>query len=576
MSRARRKPTVKPVAAWRRHLLSGCVIAGAVVLSARAFDLQVMDRAFLQNESAKRALRHVEIPAHRGAIRDRNGEPLALSAPVESVWAVPADLLAAPEYLAPLARLLEREPGALRADLAARSDRRFYWLARHLSPAQAERVNALKAPGVATIREYRRFYPTGEIAAHLVGLTNIDGRGLEGIEMAANDVLSGHAGKRRVTRARDGRVVASGADITPARPGRDINLTLDLRLQYLAHRELKAAVQRHGAKTGMVVIAEIPTGDILAMANAPGFNPNSREQVDSASMRNRAVTDTFEPGSTVKPLLVAHALDAGLIRGNRHFDTGDGWMQVGRLTVQDVNAYGVVDLQRMLQKSSNVAAAKLGLAVGPEAVHTAYHRFGLAQPMYLGMPGAVTGRLGFWDRWDNVTTATASYGYGMSVSALHLLRAYAAIANDGLMPGLRLRTDQSVMPPERVVSPEVAQQVRRMLASVISESGTASQASVAGFEVAGKTGTMRKVGPQGYAADRHQGIFVGMLPVEAPRLVALVFIDEPRTGGYYGGVVAAPVFSRVMQGAAHWLQLGPGTDTPGVTTAAGSREAPRS
>lgn len=567
MSRARRKPQVKTVPPWRRHSVTALIVAASTLLALRAFDLQVLDRAFLENESAKRALRHVEIPAHRGAIRDRNGEPLAVSAPVESIWVVPGDLLAAPDYLAPLANLLDRDVESLRAELAARSERRFYWLERHLSPAKARRIKALEAPGVASAREYRRFYPTGEIAAHLVGLTNIDGKGLEGFEAAANDALSGRPGKRRVVRARDGRVVDAGVELKPARPGQEIRLSIDLRLQYLAHRELKAAVQRHGAAGGMVLVADVQTGDILAMTNAPGFNPNDRENIREARMRNRAVADLFEPGSTVKPLLVAHALDAGLVAPNATYDTGDGWTQVGRLTVQDVSAYGVVDLARLLQKSSNVGAAKLGLDIGAEAVFTAYQRFGFGQPLYFDFPGSRPGLLRFWRDWGEVTTATAAYGYGVSTSAVHLLRAYAALARDGEMPGLRLRADQPVMPPERVISADVARRVRRMLEGVVSEAGTAPQAAVPGFRVAGKTGTVRKVGAGGYAEDRHQGLFVGMLPAEDPRLVGLVMIDEPTRGEYYGGATAGPVFSRVMQGAAHWMQLAPrAPSAPGFTT----------
>ena len=577
MSRARRKPQVRTVPAWRRHSVTALVLAGAVVVALRAFELQVLDRAFLEGESDKRAIRHVEIPAHRGAIRDRNGEPLAVSAPVESVWVVPGDLLAAPDYLAPVADLLGRDAADLRAELTARTDRRFYWLARHLSPAQAQRINALKAPGIATTREYRRFYPTGEIAAQLVGLTNIDGKGLEGIEAAANDELAGRPGKRRVIRARDGRVVDSGIELQQAQPGRDVHLTLDLRMQYLAYRELKAAVQRHGAESGMVVVADVDSGDILAMASAPGFNPNRRDSIDSAAMRNRPITDVFEPGSTVKPLLVAHALEHDLVPAGTTYDTGDGWMQVGRLTVQDVSAYGEVDLARMLKKSSNVGAARLGLDMGAEAVFDAFQTFGFAQPMYMDFPGAATGLLRFWGDWDKVTTATAAYGYGMSTSALHLVRAYAAIARDGEMPGLRMRTDGAVLPPERVLSASTARRVRQMLEGVVTTDGTAAGADVPGFTVAGKTGTTHKVGAGGYAKDRYQSLFVGMLPAEDPRLVGLVLIDEPRRGGHYGGVVAGPVFSRIMQGAAHWMQLAPrAPKAPGFTTAAAGQEGPNS
>jgi cell division protein FtsI (penicillin-binding protein 3) len=566
--RNRANPALQPVAGWRRSSVVGLMAVGAVLLLGRAFELQVTDREFLQSEGAKRSVRTIEIPAYRGAIRDRSGEPLALSAPVDSVWAVPGELLAAGEYIAPLARLLDTTPAALRSELEGRTGRQFVWLKRHLPPAEAARVTALGAPGVFATREYRRYYPSGEIAAQIVGITNIDGRGIEGMEAAHDAMLSGRAGSRRVVRARDGRVVEEFGDMKPAHPGEDLRLSIDLRMQYLAHRELKAAVQRHDAKGGMVVVADAITGEVLAMASQPGFNPNRRDSMPPGAMRNRVITDIFEPGSSIKPLLVAQALDIGAISPDMRIDTGNGLMRVGRLTVRDVSRYGEVDLARMLHKSSNVGAVKIGLELGPEGVYNGYQRFGIGEPLYSGFPGESTGVFRFWMDWGQIGTATASYGYGLSLSALHLVRAYAAIANGGLMPHMRLTSAEAPVPPQRAVSRDAADRVRRMLAGVVSIDGTGLRAAVPGYTVAGKTGTVRKIGESGYEANRHQSLFIGMLPAEQPRLVGLVMIDEPRSGAYYGGEVAAPVFSAVMQGAAHWLQLPPEQHTPGVTTAA--------
>lgn len=572
----RSNPALRPAAAWRRYLVVSLMVVGATALLGRAWELQVTDREFLQNEGAKRALRTVEVPAYRGVIRDRNGEPLALSAPVDSVWAVPADLLAAEDYLVPLARLLDMPAARLRQDLESRRGRQFVWLKRHLPPAEAERVTALRAPGVFTTREYRRYYPAGEITAQLVGLTNIDGRGIEGMEAAHDAVLAGRPGARRVLRARDGRVVEAVGELKAAEPGEDLVLSIDLRMQYLAYRELKAAVQRHDAKGGMVVIADARTGELLAMASQPGFNPNRREGMPAGAMRNRVITDVFEPGSIIKPLLVAQGLETGHISADTRIDTGNGLMRVGRLMVRDVGRYGEVDLARMLHKSSNVGAVKIGLEMGPETVYAGYQRFGIGEPLYVGFPGEATGVYRFWMDWGEIGTATAAYGYGMSLSALHLVRAYAALANEGLMPQLRLTAAEAPVPPQRAVSALTAQRVLRMLAGVVSIDGTGLRAAVPGYTVAGKTGTVRKIGEGGYQADRHQSLFVGMLPADRPRLVGLVMIDEPRSGAYYGGEVAAPVFSAVMQGAAHWMQLAPQALPRGVTTAAADSRDPRS
>jgi cell division protein FtsI (penicillin-binding protein 3) len=540
---------VREVGTWRLVAVLGVLALGAGVVLARAFELQVVQRDFLTAEGNKRALRTVTVPAHRGAIRDRRGEPLALSAPVESVWVIPEELLAAPEYLPALSRLLGYRGGELGRFLRERRERHFVYLRRHLAPDEAQRVLALKAPGVFAQREYRRYYPAGEVAGHVVGFTDIDGRGQEGMEAAQDAALRGSAGARRVVRDRSGRVVEEGGDFQVAQPGADLTLTLDLRLQYVAYRELKAAVRAHHARGGLIVVADARSGEILAMANQPGYNPNRPEDRDGRGLRNRAVTDLFEPGSTVKPLLVATALAQGRLQPDSRIDTGAGMLKVGTLTVRDKQPHGVLSLARLLARSSNVGAAQIGLALGAESLWAGYQRFGLGEAVAAGYPGEALGVLRPWRDWGQIATATASYGYGLSVNALQLVRAYCALAADGLLPELRLAQGAGAAPPERVVPAEVAREVRRLLEDVTVGEGTGVRASVPGYRVAGKTGTVRKPVAGGYAEDRHQSVFIGMVPAERPRLVGLVMIDEPGQEQYYGGQVAGPVFSSVMQAA---------------------------
>jgi cell division protein FtsI (penicillin-binding protein 3) len=565
---------VREVAPWRRTAVIAALVLGAGVVLARAFELQVVQRDFLTAEGNKRALRTVTVPAHRGAIRDRFGEPLALSAPVESIWVIPAELLDAPEYLPALSKLLDFGPGALRKFLRERREKHFVYLRRHQNPADAQRVLALKAPGVFAQREYRRYYPAGEVAGQVVGFCDIDGRGQEGMEAAQDETLSGRAGARRVVRDRSGRVIEEGGDFEPAVSGRDLALTLDLRLQYVAYRELKAAVRQQHARGGLIVVLDAHTGDIVAMANQPGYNPNRPEDRDSRGLRNRAVTDLFEPGSTIKPLLIAQALELGRYRPDSRIDTAPGFFKIGALTVRDTHPTTSVDLARLLSRSSNVAAARIGLALGAEAVWSGYQKFGLGEPAAAGYPGEATGVLRAHDDWGQIATATASYGYGLSVNALQLVRAYAALANDGLLPALRLVHGAPAVPPQRAVSAKVARQVRRLMEDVTTGDGTGVQAAVPGYHVAGKTGTMRKPVPGGYADDRHQSVFIGMVPAANPRLVGLVMIDEPGRELYYGGQVAGPVFSRVMQSAVRLLQLAP-DGTPLTTTAHATVQGPR-
>jgi cell division protein FtsI (penicillin-binding protein 3) len=574
LDRCERPAGPREVPAWRRYVVLGVLVVGAGAVLARAFELQVVQRDFLTAEGNKRALRTVTVPAHRGAIRDRYGEPLALSAPVESLWVIPGEVLKAPEYLPALSKLLGFGPGELRKFLKARQEKHFVYLRRHLNPAEAHRVLALKAPGVFSQREYRRYYPAGEVAGHVVGFTNIDGRGQEGMEAALDAPLAGKAGARAVVRDRSGRVIEASGDVEPALAGRDLALTLDLRLQYVAYRELKAAVTSHKARGGLIVVLDARSGEILAMANQPGYNPNRPEDRDGQALRNRAVTDLFEPGSTIKPLLVAQALELGKYRPDSVIDTAPGFFKIGILTVRDKHPLGAVNLARVLSKSSNVGAARIGLALGADAVRRGYERFGFGEPVACGYPGEAQGVFRPADEWGQIATATASYGYGLSVNALQLARAYAALANDGLLPSLQVVAGQRIAPPQRAVSVKVARQVRRLMEDVTVGDGTGVEAAVAGYRVAGKTGTVRKPTVGGYFEDRHQSVFIGMVPAENPRLVGLIMIDDPRNKQYYGGQVAGPVFARVMQSAVRHLQLAP-DGTPLTNTAAAAVRDPR-
>ncbi|WP_028009015.1 peptidoglycan D,D-transpeptidase FtsI family protein [Solimonas flava] len=557
-------PPAEPVGGWRRAFVLGALGVGACVVFGRAFQLQVIDQDFLAAEGSKRFIRNVVIPAHRGAIVDRRGEPLALSAPVESLWAVPQALLDSPQHVEAVAKLLGRRPAEFRKFLEARTERKFVYISDPLSPAEAKRVLSLGAPGVFSDPAYARYYPAGEVAGQIVGFCGRDGAGLEGIEKSQESVLRGKQGSRRVIRDRAGRIVEDNLEFAEAQSGEDVQLTIDLRIQYLAYRELKDAVIRHKAKGGSIVIADSATGDILAVASQPGFNPNNPGERKPPGTRNRAIVDSFEPGSTAKPLLVAQALELGLFQPTSTVDTGPGWFKVGALTVRDVHPGGVMDLAKILAKSSNVGAAKIGLTLGPEAVWSGFQRFGIAEPIYTGFPGEAGSVLRHYSEWGQIATATASYGYGWSVNALHMVRAYAALANDGLMPHLRLIRNTRPVPPQRAISANTAREVRHMLETVVAPGGSATRAAIHGYQVAGKTGTARKLSDTGvYDPNRHQALFVGMVPAERPRLVGLVVIDEPGDGGYYGGLVAAPVFSNVMQGAARLLQISPdGTDTP--------------
>ncbi len=543
------------------RLRLGTVVAlfglAALVLAGRAFQLQVLQQDRLKREGDARAVRVVPLAAHRGRILDRHGQPLAISTPVDSVWANPAELMGARHRWPELARALGLKPAALARRVTARRGREFVYLRRQVTPAVARRVRALGLPGVGLLREYRRYYPAGEVAAHVLGFTDVDDRGQEGLELALEEILRARPGRKRVVRDRKGHVIKDVELIQAPRPGRDVILAMDRRLQYLAYRELKRAVLRHRARGGSAVILDARTGEVLAMANQPGFNPNDRSQIRPGRYRNRAVTDVFEPGSAIKPFTVAAALERRVVSPRTVIDTAPGLLRVGRNTVRDVRNYGAIDVATIIRKSSNVGAARIALATPPEAFWRVLDRAGFGQVTAVGFPGEAAGRLAHYRHWRGFERAALAFGYGTSVTALQLAQAYTVFANGGrLVPASLLRLES---PPatRQVVSRRTAQRVLAMLEGVVSREGTAAKAAVPGYRVAGKTGTVKKAGAGGYAEDAYLAVFVGIAPVSDPRLVMVVTVDDPRGEAYYGGEVAAPVFRRVMQGALRLLEVPP-------------------
>ncbi len=543
----------------RSTLLTGLMLTGFVLLAARSAQLQLLDHEFLQGQADARHLRVVEMPAHRGMVVDRNGEPLAISTPVQSVWANPKELVAAPGDLGRVARLLGTKAEHLQRLLGQRKSREFVYLRRHLSPDRANQVMALGIPGLYLQQEYRRYYPAGEVAAHLVGFTDVDDQGQEGLELAYDDWLSGEPGAKRVVK--DGRrhIIENVENIRSARPGKSLALSIDRRIQYLAYRELKAAVRQHRARSGSMVVLDNHTGEVLAMVNQPAFNPNNRKRLEVSKMRNRALTDVFEPGSTMKPFVIAAALESGDYRPASRINTSPGLFQVGVHTIRDKRDYGQLDLTGVLRKSSNVGASKIALALEPEDFWSGLYQSGFGSVTASGFPGEASGYLANFNRWRDIERATLAYGYGLSVTSMQLAQAYSVLANDGYRVPVTLLKQSTDSEPERqvVFSPVVARAVRRMMESVVAVDSTAPLAAVNGYRVAGKTGTAHKSEAGGYAEKRYVSVFAGMVPASNPRLVAVVVINEPANGEHYGGKVAAPVFSRVMAGALRLLNIAP-------------------
>lgn len=566
-----RTPPVNLTRLRRRSLLvAASFIAGALLLAGRAAHLQVFNSDFLQQQGAARYLRVVEIPANRGSIVDRNGEPLAVSTPVDSLWMNPQALAAAPEYIPLLARALSRSPRELAAEVerAAGQGREFAYLERHMNPAEAARIMAADIPGVHTQREYRRFYPAGEVTAQLLGFTNVDGQGLEGLELAYDEWLSGRAGAKRVLKDRLGHYVENVESISAPQPGRTLQASIDLGVQYLAYRELKAAVQHHGAKSGSIVVMDARTGEVLAIASQPSYNPNNRAELRPGTARNRAVTDVFEPGSSFKTFPIAAALESGRFAPDTPINTAPGYFKVGNFAVTDSRNYGLIDVTTVLSKSVNTGASRIALSLDPRQLWSVLAQFGFGSLTGSGFPGEQTGLLRHYTRWQRIGQATLAYGYGVSVTPLQLAQAYSVIAADGLRrPVSLLRVDEAP-PGERVISERTAAQMLRMLEAVTGPQGTGTDASIRGYRVAGKTGTARKAVAGGYDEERHVAVFAGMAPASDPRLICVVVLNEPTRGGYYGGEIAAPVFRKVMAGALRLLNIPP-DDLPAVPSPAG-------
>jgi len=543
--------------AGRVTLVIAFFALAALSLFARSVQLQVLNKDFLNRQADSRHLRTEKISAHRGSITDRHGEPLAISTPVDSVWANPGKLAAAVDEVPKLAKTLGLDPQRLMRRITRNMDKEFLYLQRHLSPDQAKKVMGLKLPGVNVLREYRRYYPAGEIAGHLVGFTDIDDRGQEGLELAFNHWLSGESGAKRVLKDRLGRSVENVESIRPPHHGRDLRSSIDLRLQYLAYRSLKAAIQRHKAESGSIVLLEIQTGEVLAMVNQPSYNPNDRSQYVAERYRNRAITDIFEPGSSIKPLILAAALESGQYSPSSYIDTSPGYVIVGPKKIEDRRDLGRISLTTVLARSSNVGATKIAMSLQPDQLWGAMKQFGLGSMTASGFPGESAGLLTHYNHWQQISQATLAYGYGVSVTPLQLAQAYAALGNDGRLREVSLVALDEPAKSERIVSTETASAIRQMMEEVVRPGGTGTKAAVPGYRVAGKTGTAWKFSAGGYSEDKYLSIFAGLVPASDPKLAAVVIIDEPHGDLYYGSDVAAPVFSEIMTESLRLLAIPP-------------------
>jgi cell division protein FtsI (penicillin-binding protein 3) len=539
----------------RLALVGACFVLLAAIMCGRLVYLHIVDREFLQDQGDARSVRAETINAHRGMIRDFAGKPLAISTPVTSLWVNPKELLAEPEKMPLAAALLDVPTENFRQRISDNKSRTFVYLRRHMPPEVAEEILSNDIPGIYGQREYQRYYPAGEVAAHIVGFTNVDDEGQEGVELAYNKWLRGEPGKKKVLKNLYGDVVRDIRPLIDATPGQNLDLSIDLRLQYLAYRELKSAINFYGAVSGSLVIVDAYTGQILSLVNQPSYNPNNRVGLELSSIRNRAVTDVFEPGSTVKPFTVAVALESGLYEPTSEIDTSPGFIRVGDKTIPDPRNFGVLDLGGIVAHSSQVGTTKLALSLDEYAVWSMFSAVGFGQPVGIGFPGESSGYLPNRRRWKDIERATFAYGYGFQVTPLQLAAAYQVIAAGGIKRDLSLvKTDAAK--GHRVMSEETAEALKVMLHRVIDE-GTGSRAYIEDYSVAGKTGTVRKVGESGYEDTRHMAFFAGMTPADKPRLVGVVIINEPSGEEYGGGAIAAPVFSRVMQEALRLLNIPP-------------------
>ncbi|NJD23980.1 MAG: penicillin-binding protein 2 [Betaproteobacteria bacterium] len=541
---------------WRSRMLGLLLMSAFAVLVGRSFYLQIINSDFLQDKGASRYRRDIEVSASRGKIVDRNGDMLAVSTPMKSIWAIPSDARTmSSDQKRQLAGLLEMTVHELESRIAP--DKTFVFVRRQVPPETAERIAALKLPGIHQEREYRRYYPTGDMSAHLVGFTGVDDKGLEGVELAFQQSLLGHAGSRSVIRDRRGNIIEDVGALKAPQDGKDIRLALDSKLQYIAYSQLKAAVTEHKAKAGGVVIIDVRSGEILALSNWPTYNPNNRETLSGAQLRNRALTDTFEPGSTLKPFSAALALDKGKFRPDTVVNCAPGRLTIGNATISDAHPHGALTVAQVIQKSSNVGVSKMALTLPSQEMWDMFDAVGFGQLPRLGFPGEVTGRLRPWKNWRPIEQATMSYGHGISVSLIQLARAYTVFARDGdLIPLSLLRSDDGEVKGVPVFSVQTARDMRAMLEMAAGPGGTAPKARVPGYRVGGKTGTAHKL-EGGTYANKYVSSFVGFAPVSNPRLIVAVMLDEPSGGKHYGGEVAAPVFAQVMGASLRTLGISP-------------------
>ncbi len=557
---------LKPVGAWRFYLAGAVLVALFTVLVGRVLSLQVLDtdrgRQFLKRQGDARILRTAEIPAYRGVIADRHGQPLAVSTPVVSLWANPQQLMrASPEKLVLLQQAISEATGKpapnLQEKLHRYRNKRFMYLARHLVPDEARELLDIGLPGLYGDREYRRFYPAGEVASQLVGMTDLDDAGISGMEKAYDDWLRGVPGKKKIIKDLRGDVVRDIGELQAARPGSDLRLSIDLRLQYHLHKELKRAVAISGAEGGSVVTLDVHTGEVLGMVNYPHFNPNARGGIKPGSTRNRALTDLVEPGSTMKPLTLVAALESGDFDLDTIVDTTPGWIRVGGKTIPDPRNYGPISLSRVVEKSSQVGISRVALKLGHEPIRDVFARLGLGQPTGTTFPGENGGLLPDRVKWHITEQVTLAYGYGLTATPLQIARAYTAFANGGVLRPVSMLALDEVPEGHRVIDRVIADKVLQVLYEVTGESGTGKKARVAGYRVGGKTGTVHKVGPGGYQDDKYVALFAGIAPMDDPRFVTVVVIDQPKGDAYGGGAAAAPVFSRVASGVLRLLNVAP-------------------
>jgi cell division protein FtsI (penicillin-binding protein 3) len=531
---------------WRSQFVVACIALGFIGLVARAAYVQVIDNAFFKRQGAVRFIRTLDLPANRGRILDRNGHILASSVPVPSIWASPEDVERDPVKLKALAKLLGMSQAELDKKLQD-EDKNFVWVKRQVDASVAKEIEALKIKGVYARKEYKRIYPEGEAVAHVVGFTNVENLGQEGVELTFNKELGGKAGSRRVIKDRLGRVVEDIGEMVPPIDGRDLELSIDSKVQYFAYEKIKEAVINNKAAAGSVVVLDIKTGEILALTNYPSYSPDKRGNLSGAQLRNRALTDTFEPGSTMKPLVIGLALEKGIVKPETMIQTAPGKLQMGTAVISDSHAHGLLSVNEVIQKSSNIGTVKIALQMQPHDMWEVFTQVGLGQKPQVPFPGAVSGKVRAYKTWKPIEQATMSYGYGLSASLFQLAQAYSVFARDGeLIPVSLLKTHDTTS-GARVFSVANATAVRHMLHLVTGPGGTAMKAQTMGYSVGGKTGTAHKVEGKGYAGKKYRGFFVGIAPIDNPRIVVAVMVDEPTNGLYFGGDVAAPVFSQTVQ-----------------------------